>query len=128
MPEKLMPGCRIPGCRLHAVNEQRTCAMHETIEMRARFKKNLDKARAEMRIGTGDGFYNTKAWKALRTWHINHEPLCRACGGPGEMVDHIVSIQTGGEALDDSNLQTMCNACHASKRGREGMAARGLSD
>jgi 5-methylcytosine-specific restriction endonuclease McrA len=38
------------------------------------------------------------------------------------MVDHIKPMHDGGESLDSSNLQTLCNACHARKRGQEGAA------
>lgn len=40
------------------------------------------------------------------------------------MVDHIVPLHEGGDSLDWSNLQPLCNRCHARKRGREGAKAR----
>jgi 5-methylcytosine-specific restriction protein A len=32
-----------------------------------------------------------------------------------DLVDHIVPISAGGEVLDERNLQSLCNACHAVK-------------
>ena len=31
------------------------------------------------------------------------------------MVDHIVPIADGGEKLDEDNLQSLCQDCHARK-------------
>jgi 5-methylcytosine-specific restriction endonuclease McrA len=40
-------------------------------------------------------------------------------------VDHIVEIARGGAALEFSNLQTVCRACHRQKTGRFLRQARG---
>ena len=44
---------------------------------------------------------------------------CRICGTRKRAreldVDHIVEIAKGGAALEYSNLQTVCRACHRAK-------------
>lgn len=47
------------------------------------------------------------------------EPLCRMCASSGRItaaveVDHIIALRNGG-ADTDSNLQSLCRACHLSK-------------
>jgi 5-methylcytosine-specific restriction endonuclease McrA len=33
----------------------------------------------------------------------------------GEIVDHIIPIEEGGEFMDTENLQTLCMSCHNKK-------------
>lgn len=40
------------------------------------------------------------------------------------MVDHKVRILDGGDKFDWSNLQAMCNKCHAAKSARESNESR----
>jgi 5-methylcytosine-specific restriction endonuclease McrA len=41
------------------------------------------------------------------------------------VVDHILAMKDGGEALNDNNLQSLCNSCHQRKRGQEAHHIRG---
>jgi len=71
-------------------------------------------------VRTGQEFYNTTAWKKLRTRYAKQNPLCVRCKEQGrvtpvQIVDHIIEIKDGGASLDESNLQSMCRACHNSK-------------
>lgn len=71
-----------------------------------------------------DQFYHTPAWRAVRKRYITMNPVCEQCQKhgkitPGDMVDHIVPIKKGGDKLNFSNLQTLCNPCHAYKSGKE---------
>lgn len=68
-------------------------------------------------------FYSTQRWQKLRDWFIARNPLCAECGAVGECVDHIIQIAAGGEALAESNLQTLCDYCHNKKRQREALAS-----
>ena len=50
--------------------------------------------------------------------------MCEECSRlgrltPAQMVDHIVPINKGGGGLDKSNLQSLCNACHARKSAKD---------
>jgi 5-methylcytosine-specific restriction protein A len=69
-------------------------------------------------------FYQTGAWRKLRNAYIKANPLCAECQKQGivkaaSVVDHITPIRQGGEALDRSNLQSLCTSCHNSKSGKE---------
>ena len=74
-------------------------------------------------------FYNSYAWQRARNAHRHLEPLCRECAKvdvitAADMVDHIVRIRDGGDPLNDSNLQSLCNACHNRKRQAESLPSR----
>lgn len=72
----------------------------------------------------GKHIYSSARWRNLRNQFIKHNPLCAHCKvddiiTPGDMVDHIVEIEDGGEIWDVDNLQTLCNSCHNKKTGNE---------
>ena len=67
-------------------------------------------------------FYGSARWRRLRDYFIARHPLCAEClkNGvitPAVIVDHIVPIAEGGAELDESNLQSLCPACHNRKHG-----------
>ena len=69
-------------------------------------------------------FYGTSEWKKLRNQYMQHNPFCELCDKrgvveAGHTVDHIKEIQDGGEKLEWSNLQTLCEPCHKIKTGQE---------
>jgi 5-methylcytosine-specific restriction endonuclease McrA/predicted kinase len=70
-------------------------------------------------------FYHSKIWREAREAHLKKDPFCTHCGAQGkktfgEMVDHIVPLRLAWDRrTDPSNLATLCNRCHAQKRGRE---------
>tara|TARA_R110000803_G_scaffold202313_1_gene267422 strand:+ start:1649 stop:2005 length:357 start_codon:yes stop_codon:yes gene_type:complete len=69
-------------------------------------------------------FYHTKQWKSIRNYYIQMNPLCELCDMEGytiqgQCVDHITPRRLGGSDTNLSNLQTLCNSCHASKTGKE---------
>jgi 5-methylcytosine-specific restriction endonuclease McrA len=54
------------------------------------------------------------AWQRLRKRHLQGQPMCVRCGGPGQDVDHVVSVKRAPQRrLDPTNLQTMCHSCHS---------------
>ena len=76
-------------------------------------------------------FYQRSAWKKIRAAQLRIEPLCRACREQGKLieagiVDHIIPISDGGEALDLSNLQSLCKPHHDAKTRREGRLTQNL--
>lgn len=123
MSIKLQPGCRERGCTNRALPHYTRCATHQRPETAREFQRNKDRAISSNRAGTSTGFYNSKTWRNLRRLHLNSEPTCRTCKSPADMVDHITPLHEGGQALDPSNLQSLCNHCHAVKRGHEGARA-----
>jgi 5-methylcytosine-specific restriction endonuclease McrA len=64
-------------------------------------------------------------WERVRLQHLMDEPLCRHCGVAdlvvaADMVDHIIPVAVAPERrLDDSNLQSLCNTCHAIKSQKD---------
>ena len=68
--------------------------------------------------------YNSKAWRHLRRWQLNRQPICqcpRQCGKAASDVDHIEPVSGPGDPLfwDKSNLQSLAHACHSRKTAVE---------
>lgn len=64
-----------------------------------------------------------RAGVARRARWLSHNPLCVHCREKGRVteakqVDHIVALAHGG-ADDESNLQSLCEACHKEKTAAE---------
>ena len=60
------------------------------------------------------------AWTKLSRAYRMEFPFCQMCldegrATNGNLVDHIVPLDQGGERLEKSNLQTLCYSCHATK-------------
>ncbi len=53
------------------------------------------------------------------------EPLCKMCGHPADLVDHITPILDGGAVLDEENLQSLCRTCHTTKTQTDLVRRRG---
>lgn len=66
-------------------------------------------------------FYKSKVWRKLSYSYRLAHPLCERCQANGlyvqaDVVDHIVPIRVDwSRRLDESNLQSLCNACHGTK-------------
>lgn len=76
------------------------------------------------RLHANSAFYQSSRWRRLRQIKLNADPICEECRSRGlvteaTVVDHIVPINEGGAALDLRNLQSLCDACHNRKSGRE---------
>ena len=67
-------------------------------------------------------------WEKQRARILDRDKhLCVACRAAGRAViatdvDHIIPRSAGGSE-DDSNLQSLCSACHKAKTAREGRKA-----
>jgi 5-methylcytosine-specific restriction protein A len=65
------------------------------------------------------------AWSKLRDRWIWQHPLCAECERqdrltPATEVDHIIPIRGAPERrLDDTNLQSLCHRCHATKTAKD---------
>tara|TARA_R100000808_G_C2079825_1_gene104120 strand:- start:50 stop:379 length:330 start_codon:yes stop_codon:yes gene_type:complete len=89
----------------------------------------IPKKKQEARQVDNSKFYQSKQWRATRNYYIQANPLCEECKRNGktkggQCVDHIKPISKGGHQTDYSNLQTLCNKCHAKKSGQEGAEYR----
>jgi 5-methylcytosine-specific restriction enzyme A len=59
----------------------------------------------------------------LRRLVLLQEPICRLCGRPSVICDHVVALAFGGRTVR-ANLQALCIRCSRSKTGTEGAWAR----
>ncbi len=69
-------------------------------------------------------FYQSTAWRRLRTVKLEQQPMCEECERqgkitPAQLVDHILPINKGGASLDIENLQSLCNTCHNRKSAKD---------
>ena len=86
--------------------------------------KGANKARPYVKGAYKEPRYNTKRWRNVREQVLQSSPLCVNCEAIGlltvaQMVDHIEPVRLGGEFWETSNLQPLCNSCHASKSAKE---------
>lgn len=69
------------------------------------------------------GFYSSAGWLIIRARQLARQPLCQSCPDadlvPAFAVDHIKPISTGGSKRDPTNLQSLCESCHADKSHAE---------
>jgi 5-methylcytosine-specific restriction protein A len=106
--------CNMPGCPVPV--ERGRCAEH------------AEKPWAGSTRGKATG---STAWKKTRARVLRRDRnRCQLCTDhegrhlwPGNIVDHIVPVSEGGSD-DDSNLQTLCDACHRKKTLDEARRAR----
>ncbi|HYK93249.1 MAG TPA: HNH endonuclease [Thermoplasmata archaeon] len=68
-------------------------------------------------------FHGRFFWDAARVVVLRRDRYtCQACGRRARRreleVDHVVEVARGGPALEYSNLQTLCRACHRVKTSR----------
>jgi 5-methylcytosine-specific restriction protein A len=83
--------------------------------------------------GSAGNFYSSSAWLKLRNYKRLLNPICESCEKlgliiPFNTIDHIKPITEGGEALDLSNLQSLCRQCHAIKTGKETAKRKHMND
>lgn len=94
----------------------------------------IPKAKTHIRQHDNSSFYHSKGWRMTRKFYIKANPLCEQCTRDGrttggQMVDHIKAVSIGGDRLHHTNLQTLCNSCHAKKSASESVEYRkGIKD
>jgi 5-methylcytosine-specific restriction enzyme A len=125
MPWAAKKPCAHVGCGVPVDRTDRYCDAHQ---------KQSWRERTAARRSTPEGrkqsaFYSSRAWQRLRRLVLTKQPLCVECLSAGQYVpatvcDHIVAIQDGGAAWDESNLQGLCAHHHDAKSAREA-AGRG---
>ncbi len=97
------------------MNLPRPClSCGRVIQSGSRCRECEGRAYAGSVLGPSSGGWR---WSAIRAAVLAREPLCRACGAPAVVVDHIVERVRGGSD-DLSNLMPMCDDCHRVKHGK----------
>ena len=115
MPRKPKRPCSYPSCP--KLVDGQYCEEH---------KKLIDKQYNEYgRDNFTKSFYKSPEWLKVRKLQLLSHPLCAECLKRGKhtkatMVDHIIPIKQGGAKYDQSNLQSLCWACHSRKSAEEG--------
>jgi len=105
--------CRYSGCPSLTTHESGYCGEH------VRLWSKPYRVRQQRQ---SDPLYNDARWKTYSKWFRTQHPLCinySVCGGIAELVDHIAAVEQGGEFWNTDNHQSMCKACHATKRSYE---------
>lgn len=116
MPTKAPTACRRPGCR--GLVRDGVCSVCGDL-------RRITAAEHDERRGSARERGYDYRWERLRRMHLAGEPLCRMCGRPADLVDHIVPIRDGGERLDERNLQSLCRSCHDTKTAEDVRRRRG---
>lgn len=111
MPQRAPSACRTPGCP--GLVRNGVCSRCGPLRRQVQAEHDAQRGTSAQRGYDAD-------WQRLRDYHLRAEPTCRMCAAVGRveratMVDHIVPINDGGARLDESNLQSLCGACHAKK-------------
>ena len=58
-------------------------------------------------------------WTTMRNAWMRAHPRCVDCGRPGEEVHHIIPRAVAPNRVhDDTNIETLCRQCHASRHGK----------
>lgn len=104
MPRRPPSACTTPGCPA-LVDSPGPCPAH--------FRER------GMHLRRHKSVYDSARWQRLRARTLREEPRCRACGRPGEHVDHVIALSAGGAPYDRRNVQTLCRACHTAKTNTE---------
>jgi 5-methylcytosine-specific restriction enzyme A len=74
--------------------------------------------RANLGIKMDTDFYNTAAWRQLRSHQLAVEPLCRMCFAEGRTtaantVDHITPHRGDPDLFWAGSFQSLCATCHS---------------
>ena len=70
------------------------------------------------------GRRTTRRYRRWRAHQLAAAPLCAHCLAEGRTVaatelDHVVPLAHGGELMDESNIQPLCDSHHEAKTARD---------
>lgn len=114
------------------LTRDRYCEQHEHMdkEDKVKIQQHYDK---HTRDATSTTFYNSKMWKQMRTQVFGKSHgLCDECRQqglitPGNVVDHKRPLKERYDLrLTESNLWTLCHACHNKKTKNERSSVIGV--
>jgi 5-methylcytosine-specific restriction enzyme A len=113
MPGRIPKACRVRGCPATTTDPDGYCDAHKGESWN---RYTAGKSRQQRGYGT--------EWDKLRPLILKRDKYqcqeCRRNGRyvPANNVDHVIPKAQGGTDNPD-NLQTLCDACHASKTAKE---------
>lgn len=113
MPKKPKRPCSHPGCP--ELTDGRYCEPHQKLADQQYEKYDRDPA-TRKRYG--------RTWKRIRDRYIAKFPVCEMCADnnklvPAQEVHHIKPLSKGGTHAE-SNLMSLCTACHSEITAKEG--------
>jgi 5-methylcytosine-specific restriction enzyme A len=124
MPSAPPRPCRHPACSKLVIDGNGYCPDHKR-------DRNINRYAGDNRGSRHERGYGT-AWQKLRVIILKRDSgLCQPCLKIGRVtaakqVDHIIQKSEGGTD-DESNLQSICVACHKTKTAKEAAHGRGAS-
>lgn len=111
--------CKAVGCD-NLVEKRGYCSLHahlqrEEDERKLQWSRISNAPRQEYAE-----LYNSHRWKKARKEFLTDYPICFACGGKAEVVDHAIPHR-GDEELfwNRENWQSLCTECHNKKTRKE---------
>lgn len=113
MPAAIRHCCRSPGCPMLVTG--RYCEKH------AREAERQRGSSAERGYG--------RRWRRFRRWYLTQHPLCVQCEAEGRLteateVHHVIAVRVDASLqYEESNLQSLCHACHSRVTARENQAS-----
>jgi 5-methylcytosine-specific restriction enzyme A len=102
--------CLVWRCPKFALPRKARCEQHQ--------REYYQQANATREPGLVE-FYNSTAWKKLRSAYRRENPFCEICANEGretlaQQVDHRVPLREAPDrALEWSNLRSLCMSCHS---------------
>lgn len=123
---KLLKQCSHGGCHVLIPFNETYCEKHT--------KKRINKPHTNTRSEFVNKIHQSNRWKKLSKQYRLKNPICeiclKECQDPksnrfgdiprlASSVDHIKPLFLGGEPYNESNLQSLCNECHAKKSHAE---------
>lgn len=116
MPNRPPISCNYPGCLGGiAVRGTSYCEKHQKKDREP--ERESDRFRA--RTNPWRHLYNNKAWRMLRVFILNRDPMCCICQREGSYIADHIKDHKGSPTLfyDPANLQGVCKTCHDKKTG-----------
>ena len=116
MPRSAPSACIEPMCPELCESGTR-CATHRR-EVKHQYRDSPERRKLNT-------FYSGLQWRSLSKAFRRRHPLCAHCMSQGitkpcAMVDHVTPIRVDWELrYTSSNLQALCNGCHAIKTARD---------
>ena len=105
--------CAVPGCG--KLTHEARCSEHARDyerELRHRYPRKYQ--------GLYGGY-----WQKQRAAFLAQFPVCRECGKPATVADHVIPHKGNSDRFwDERNLQPLCKRCHDRKTTREGRWGR----
>ena len=126
IPMALLKLCAYPGCHCPVALNEKYCELHKKAgrQRETKMVKERESIRLKRSGNSAERGYGYR-WQKLRNRFIAQHPYCEECMKQGKItlatdVDHIVPHR-GDPALlyDETNLQSLCKACHSRKTARE---------